>query len=177
MADEDQDEHDIEPEDTGNELTAAKAAAARAKRREDATKREMVFVKAGIDTDTPKGQAALRAYDGELNKDAVSSWYGDVFGAPAIKGDEPSPEEVALTDDRQFVATGGDPGPGSESHEHPHVTAIRKADEVFTQTFDRDKAAQMFLGTVFSAAAQGDPRVILQTVSPDGAQRPISSER
>ena len=173
----DQDDITEDEPDTGNDLAAAKAAASRAKKREDATKREMVFVKAGIDTDTPKGQAALKAYDGELNKDAVSAWYGDVFGAPAIKGDEPSAAEVALTEDRQYVATGGDPGPTSESHEHPHTEGIARAGEVWRQTFDVDKAAAAFLGPVFTAAAQGDPRVLLHTINADGAQRPLASGR
>jgi hypothetical protein len=176
--DQNDDELDTEPApESGNDLAAAKAAAARAKKREDATKREMVFVKAGIDTDTPKGQAALKAYDGELSKDAVAAWYGEVFGAPAIRGDEPSPAEVALTDDRQYVATGGDPGPGAEGHEHPHLEGITHAGEVWRQTFDVDKAAAAFLGPVFTAAAQGDARVLLHTINADGAQRPIASGR
>lgn len=45
--------------------------AEQAKAEADAAKRELAFLKAGIDTDTPQGKLFQKAYDGEFSVDAV----------------------------------------------------------------------------------------------------------
>ena len=39
----------------------------------DAMKREMAFLKAGVDTDTKAGQLLYKAYDGELVTEAIQA--------------------------------------------------------------------------------------------------------
>lgn len=58
------------------ELKASKAelkAANEAKSEGELAKRELNFIKAGIDTDSPQGKLLLKAYDGENSVDAIKA--------------------------------------------------------------------------------------------------------
>ena len=43
----------------------------------DAMKREMAFLKAGVDTDTKAGQLLYKAYDGELETAAIQAEWSE----------------------------------------------------------------------------------------------------
>jgi len=64
------------------ELKASKAelkAAQDAKSEGELAKRELNFIKAGIDTDSPQGKLLLKAYDGENSLDAIKA-AGEEYG-------------------------------------------------------------------------------------------------
>lgn len=64
------------------ELKASKAelkAANDAKSEGELAKRELNFIKAGIDTDSPQGKLLLKAYDGENSLDAIKA-AGEEYG-------------------------------------------------------------------------------------------------
>ena len=64
------------------ELKASKAelkAANDAKSEGELAKRELNFIKAGINTDSPQGKLLLRAYDGENSVDAIKA-AGEEYG-------------------------------------------------------------------------------------------------
>ena len=64
------------------ELKASKAelkAAQDAKSEGELAKKELFFIKAGIDTDSPQGKLLLKAYDGENSLDAIKA-AGEEYG-------------------------------------------------------------------------------------------------
>ena len=49
----------------------------------DAMKREMAFLKAGVDTDTKVGQLLYKAYEGDLETDAIRAEWSELAPAAA----------------------------------------------------------------------------------------------
>lgn len=100
--------------------TANKARAER-----DEAKRELAFIKAGIDTDSKLGALIMRGYDGELTVDAIKAYASELGAVQApeegtqVETPEISAEEQAATDERSTLAAGAATGPLEEPPKTP----------------------------------------------------------
>ncbi|SVC91333.1 uncharacterized protein METZ01_LOCUS344187, partial [marine metagenome] len=65
----------------------------------DAMKREMAFLKAGVDTDTKAGQLLYKAYDGDLETAAIQAEWSELVPAAAA----PPPAETVDATDTQVA--------------------------------------------------------------------------
>lgn len=100
----------------------AKADAAKDRAEADTAKRELAFLKAGIDLDTPQGKLFAKAYDGDPTADAVKASaleYG-LIDAPSVPA-----EELAAHD--RFAQASAGAGAG-QADEDVYLSAIEKAE-------------------------------------------------
>lgn len=126
-------------------------------------KREMAFMRAGIDTTTKPAQALIASYSGELEADAIkaeAAEWGLVKGEapPENKYDENSPERQQQEIREQ---TSGEPAPVPPP---PEVNGMEKAISGYHQNrtkgmADENAQVQAF-GEVIKAAAGGDKSAI-----------------
>ena len=144
LADWEDDDSDVpayvpdDPDNTPKALRRAAREGKRAKQEADALRRELAFVKAGVDTSTKLGAMFATAYTGELTEEAVrASWAEILPGAGTFRAadvDEDggpiySDYERASTRERQALAnnaTGWTPAPKLS----PTVAATQAADIV-----------------------------------------------
>ena len=108
----------------------------------DAMKREMAFLKAGVDTDTKAGQLLYKAYDGELVTESIQAEWAEL-----------SPGEVAQQ--RQDLA--GDAIPPENQTENPYDAGHRAFKEALDAGRPHEDSAARFVHTVLEAAGGGDP--------------------
>lgn len=128
----------------------------------DAAKRELLFVKAGIDTDSRIGKLALAGYDGDLTVEAVKAFgqeIGAIGAAPSTPAVDITDDERALAQDRQVLA-GARTDPAEDQGEHPALLGVREFHAAVQRGVPRDNAAGHFFDRVFDAAAKGDQRVL-----------------
>jgi len=130
----------------------------------DQLKREMAFLKAGVDTESKAGKLLFKAYDGELETDAIQvEWHELVPPLVAETQPEPEPEVIDATDtqvaeERQALANDGVP-PENQS-ENPYEQGHREFKEMVSAGRPNEDATASFVRTVIEAAARGDERVI-----------------
>ena len=128
----------------------------------DAMKREMAFLKAGVDTDTKAGQLLYKAYDGDLETAAIQAeWSELVPGAAA----PPPAETVDATDtqvEQQRQDLAGDHVPPENQTESPYDAGHRVFKEMVDAGRPTEDSAARFIHTVLEAAGgdNPDPRVI-----------------
>lgn len=160
MADDDvtqDDQQDEAPREDAN-LKRLREKAAKA----DAVERELLFVKAGIDTDSRLGKLALAGYDGDLTVDAVKAFAaeigvtGTVASPPAV---EISDDERALAQDRAVLA-GGRTDPAEDRGENPIVAGLQAFNARMQRGSTREHASGEFYDRIFDAAAKGDARTL-----------------
>lgn len=141
----------------------------------DQLKREMVFLKAGVDTDSDAGRIFMRGYDGELEVDAVKS---SASAFNLVKGSEPStsssstppasskpnpelqPGEEDLTRERADL---GNQAPADQGQSpDPREEAV----EIGQAVIKEGGKSEVGIGTAFNrlvkAAHDGDRRVIVE---------------
>jgi hypothetical protein len=131
----------------------------------EAAKREMAFVKAGVDTDSKLGKMLLRTYEGELDKESIRAEARDVgFSfADESKGDEK--DERTVTDEEREAARrrddlSSDTDNVKDEGKRPQV----RAEDAFVESRmngDRiETSAQLALEEYLRAAQAGDKRVL-----------------
>lgn len=128
-----------------DEVTASAAAA----------QRELAFVKAGVDTDSPIGKLLLNGYTGELEVEAIKA---EALAVGAIKSEAPvepdapviTDEEKASTDQRADLAAGAVPDDGQDPD--PVGSAIRAGQEAI----DKGAKEEAGLGLAFRALAMNE---------------------
>lgn len=133
-----------------------RAQARKAKKAEEAlatataAQRELLFVKAGVDTDSPIGKLLLTGYTGELTLEAIKAEAASV-GAITVeeppKGPEITPEEAASTDERSDLALGADAD--AQQDPDPIATALRVGEEALARGMTEPAA----MGQTFRALA------------------------
>jgi len=124
----------------------------------DAMKREMAFLKAGVDTDTKAGQLLYKAYDGDLETEAIQAEWSELV--PAAAAPPPEPETVDATDtqvsqQRQDLA--GDHVPPENQTESPYDAGHREFREMMDAGRPKEDSAARFIHTVLEAAGGGSP--------------------
>ena len=123
----------------------------------DAMKREMAFLKAGVDTDTKAGQLLYKAYDGDLETEAIQAeWSELVPGAAA-----PPPAETVDAADTQVAEQrrdlAGDNVPPENQTESPYDAGHREFREMMDAGRPKEDSAARFIHPVLEAAGGNSP--------------------
>lgn len=86
--------------------------------------RELAFLKAGVDLDSPKGKLFAKAYEGELNAEAVkaSAIEYEVIEPPKVESTL-TPEEIAEAE-KAAAATAGAPAGATELEPDPDLAMV-----------------------------------------------------
>jgi len=124
----------------------------------DAMKREMAFLKAGVDTDTKAGQLLYKAYDGDLETEAIQAEWSELV--PAAAAPPPEPETVDATDTQvaeQRRDLAGDSVPPENQTESPYDAGHREFRTMMDEGRPKEDSAARFVHTVLEAAGGADP--------------------
>ena len=123
----------------------------------DAMKREMAFLKAGVDTDTKAGQLLYKAYDGDLETEAIQAEWSELVPAAAA----PPPAETVDTTDTQVAEQrrdlAGDSVPPENQTESPYDAGHREFRTMMDEGRPKEDSAARFVHTVLEAAGGADP--------------------
>lgn len=141
----------------------------------DNARRELAFVKAGVDTDTKLGKLLLTSYDGELNAEEIRREALEI-GAIKAEGETPPPpaevpgqgnpnantpgEDLGSTGERQGLAQGGVGDDGKVPEPEPKKAALDAGFEALDTGAPRDAAMGVMFGKLVGSAASGDDRVV-----------------
>ena len=155
-------EESVVQEDAGSikDLRDAADRGRKATQELDQVKREMAFLKAGVDTDTKAGQLLFKAYDGELDMESIRV-EADELGL-FKSSEEPAPvveqvpaEDRQATTERQALAETSVP-PGSQT-ESPYDAGHREFREMMDAGRPKEDSAARFIHTVLEAAGGDNP--------------------
>lgn len=157
--DQDSDESDDQIVLSKKEHDRLAAQARRANKAEEnaneaaAAKRELAFLKAGVDTDSKLGKLMLKSYDGDLTVDAIKAEATDLglLEVAQVKEPEFTPEEMASTDARSDLASGAQADVLNENPD-PIGSAIRAGQEHLGRGGKEEEA----VGLVFRNLAQNE---------------------
>lgn len=155
MSDSDKDEN---LKELRQQAEAGKKALAEA----EAAKREIAFIKAGVDTDSKLGQLLMRTYEGDLTTDAIQAEareIGAIKAPAAAEEPEVGEEERAQTRARNDLATGSTVDRAEEPD--PRKVGMAAFEAARENGEPRDVAAGAYLAELLKAAHNRDPRVIL----------------
>lgn len=139
-----------------------------------AATRELAFVKAGIDTESPLGALFSAAYDGPLERDAiVEAWKAVAPAPPAPPANDSTPPAGEATppagDDgaefereRQRLAQEGLGDTGTPPDRDPRRVAVETGQKLLSEGKSRDEAMAEAFSIIAGGAAAGDSRVIVR---------------
>ena len=125
----------------------------------DTMKREMAFLKAGVDLEKKAGQLLMKAYDGDLEPELIRA---EAEELGAITGAAPTPvaegQEIdTSTAERQALVK--DSVAPEATTESPYDRGHREFQDMIADGRPKEDAAARFVHTVLEAAGQGDERV------------------
>ena len=148
---------DYPEEDTGGikDLREAAERGKKATQELDDMRREMAFLKAGVNTDTKAGQLLYKAYDGELETDllrAEAEELGILRDAPVS---EVADVDRQATQERRALADSAVP-PENQT-ESPYDAGHREFKEMMDAGRPKDDSAARFIHTVLEAAGGDNP--------------------
>jgi hypothetical protein len=162
------DEQDPEPEERET-LRDLRSAADEGRK----AKRELAFVKAGIDTDTPLGKMFATAYDGDLTRDAIAEEWEKIAPAPAVDQaptpaeqleSEPTPEDRYAHQAAQDRARRAIASTPAEPVQEPTIDPLKAGYDAFHDNMrngmSREQAAKPVLEAIIGGAANGDQRFV-----------------
>lgn len=127
----------------------------------DSMKREMAFLKAGVDTDSKVGQLLYKAYDGELDTASIQAEWSELSPAAAAPPSEPdTTDDARVSQERQDLA--GDSVPPENQTESPYDAGHREFKAMMDAGRPKEDSAARFVHTVLEAAGgnRPDPRVL-----------------
>ena len=93
-----------------------------------AAKKELAFIRAGVDLDSPQGKLLAKAYDGDLTPDAVKAAAVE-FGILAAEAPQVSQAELAAHD-RIAAASGGGAQASDDATAEAEMAAAQTPEEV-----------------------------------------------
>ena len=130
----------------------------------DQLKREMAFMKAGVDTDSKAGQLLFKAYDGELETESIQAEWQELAPTPVpVEQPEPAQDTVNETDtqvSQQRQALAEDSVSVEASTQSPYEQGFQEFKTAYDSGRPKDESAARFVHTVLEAAGRGDERVI-----------------
>ena len=153
-------------QDTGGikELRDAADRGREAIQERDQLKREMAFMKAGVDTDSKAGQLLFKAYDGELETEAIQAeWQELVPTSAPVEQPEQAQDIVNEADtqvSQQRQALAEDSVSVEASTQSPYEQGFQEFKTAYDSGRSKEDSAARFVHTVLEAASQGDERVI-----------------
>ena len=129
-----------------------------ARQEADLAKRELAFVKAGINTDTKPAQALLKSYSGDLTTEAIQAEAREWSLLETPKEPEvPDYTAEAEAQAQRDEMTSGEPAPNTP----PVVSQVEQAFAEFSKDRESGKsqieATNQVIGKIIKAAAMGDP--------------------
>lgn len=157
-------EPDVDVEQIQQDAAAAQARTAELEASLAAQQRELTFLRAGVDLDTPVGKLFAKGYDGPLDDvEAVKSSAREVGAIPVPPPPDAqtvaSPEEQTSRAAVAAVATDSAP-PTAATDVHPGIKGLREFREARSKGQSIATARAKCFDSIFEAAAQGDPRVV-----------------
>ncbi len=120
-----------------------------------AARRELAFLKAGVDLDSKMGQVFAKGYDGELDPDAIRNEWSEL----APKRDEAPPSEEGRIRDT-FARDGQVPPDAEDFREDPSEQALREGRDVLAKGGSRERAMNAYIDRMVDAGAKKDQRVV-----------------
>jgi len=153
-------------EETGGikELRDAADRGREAIQERDQLKREMAFMKAGVDTDSKAGQLLFKAYDGELETESIQAEWQELAPTPVpVEQPEPAQDTVNETDTQvagQRQALAEDSVSVEATTQSPYDQGFTEFQKAYDSGRPKDESAARFVHTVLEAAGQGDERVV-----------------
>lgn len=159
MSEENEQQEDV------SELRKAAEGGKQARMEADLAKRELAFVKAGVNTDTKPAQALLKSYDGPLDVDAIKAEAREWSLLDAEPAADDTPDYTAEQQQQEMRDNlGGDAAPDIK----PEIGGIDAALETFkeerTQGFGQTEATNRAIGRVIQSAARGDSQAVFDPV-------------
>ena len=149
-------------EDAGGikDLREAAERGKKATQENDALKREMAFLKAGVDTESKAGQLLFKAYDGELDVESIRTEADEMgvyksFEEPAPVTEQAPSEDRQATTERQALAETSVP-PGTQT-ESPYDAGHREFREMLDAGKPKEDSAARFVHTILEAASGDNP--------------------
>ena len=148
---------------------ASQAAAARAEAEQ--LKRELLFAKAGIDTETKLGKMLFKTFEGD-DLAALKAEAAEIgaLGAPAPAGGTTTPPAqpaATVTDTdryaqhmREQLSPGGTPEFVPPENPHPIDAGYKQFRKDRDAGVREEEAIDRFLDGIFRAASEGDKRVL-----------------
>ena len=152
-----------EDNDTLAGLRAAAEAGKAAEKRAAELEKQLLFAKAGVDTDTKIGKMLFNSWDGDVAD--VAALRAEAIEVGAIKSDgeaqqQPGQADASQQDFRNTLtggqAAGGQDDPGPE----PYEQMLRDFHQDRQNGMRRVDAAEKAVATVLKKAAEGDKRVL-----------------
>jgi len=130
----------------------------------DQLKREMAFMKAGVDTDSKAGQLLFKAYDGELETESIQAEWQELVPTPVpVEQPEPAQDTVTETDTQvsgQRKALAEDSVSVETTTQSPYEQGLQEFQKSYESGRSKEDSAARFVHTVLEAAGQGDERVV-----------------
>ena len=126
----------------------------------DTMKREMAFLKAGVDLEKKAGQLLMKAYDGDLEPELIraeAEELGAITGAALTPVAEAQEIDTSTAERQALVQDSVAPEATTES---PYDRGHREFQDMISKGSPKEDAAARFVSTVLEAAGQGDDRVI-----------------
>jgi len=126
----------------------------------ESVKREMAFLKAGVDTDSKAGQLLFKAYDGDLEIDLIraeAEELGILKDAVASEGISEADEAADRQVGRQRQNLVSDSVPPDEQIESPYDAGHREFREMIEAGRPKEDSAARFIDTVLQAAGGPNP--------------------
>ena len=156
-----EDEFDVSDSSGIKDLRDAAERGRKATQELDDMKREMAFIKAGVDTDSKAGQLMNKAYDGELETELIQAEASELG---ILKGDAQAPQQDSSTQDvagvQERQALAGDSISPEVNTQSPYEQGFQEFKTAYDSGKPKDESAARFVHTVLEAAGRGDDRVI-----------------
>lgn len=140
------------------ELREAADRGKKASQELDQMKREMAFLKAGVDTDSKAGKLLFKAYDGDLETDLIrveAEELGILKDAAPPPEPENSEADVRVAQERRDLAA--DHIAPENQTESPYDAGHRQFQEMVGAGRSTEDSAARFVHTVLEAAGGADP--------------------
>ena len=156
----------MEDEETGGikELRDAADRGKEAIQERDQLKREVAFMKAGVDTDSKAGQLLFKAYDGELDTESIKADWEALVPAVIPVAEPEQPQEnvnqidTQVSEQRQALAD--ESVPVEATTQSPYEQGFQEFKKAYDAGTPKEDSAARFVHTVLEAAGQGDERVL-----------------
>lgn len=158
----DENEGQSAPNDNLKELRHFAEEGKKAMAEAEQARRELAFVKAGVDTDSKLGKLLLRTYDGDLTVDAIKAEAAELglFKSAPVE-DAVDESERSQSRERGDLASGNSALSSEDTTDHPHEAALKAFEAARKNGDTRETAAGAAFAEILKAAHRGDQRIIL----------------
>ena len=162
---------DNTPQEDVSELRKAAEGAKTARQEAERAKRELAFVKAGIDTDSKPAQALLNSYDGELTSEAIRaeakewSLIREEASAAQAEATATAPPESVITDDERALqelrdSNSGAPAPVEQRQLDAYGKVFKQFEQDREDGWNQTEATNRAIGGLIKEAAMGNTSAI-----------------